>query len=89
MIAFPSILAAYAIEAGMKVPDNPDEFDKEQFPHFFIFCAMQLGAPMPHAAAGWENAKAIAAIPEEDLKTITADDIYKRGFQIGDSSAYA
>ena len=91
MISQPAILASYAAEAGMKFPEDPDRFEeeKEQFPHFFIFCAMQLGAPMPSPTSGWENARVIAAIPEEELKTITAEQIYQRGFQVGNSSAYA
>lgn len=85
MIAFATMLERPAKEAGISVPADPDNFEaeKEAFPHFFVFCAMQLGAPMPHASAHWENAKVIAAIPETELKSLTGDDIITRGFQAG------
>jgi hypothetical protein len=85
MLVFASMLENPAKKAGISVPPDPDNFEaeKEVFPHFFVFCAMQLGAPMPHASAHWENAKVIAAIPENELKTLSGDDIIGRGFQIG------
>lgn len=88
MIASPYILASYAKEAGMDIPDDPDRYEqeKETFPHFFVFCALQLGAPMPSPTAGWDNAKVIAAIPRDDIKMIRAADIYDKGFVVGFSS---
>lgn len=87
MIAFPGILAEPATQAGIPVPDDPDSFDsadnRRNYPQFFIFCVMQLGAPMPTPNAAWENAEFIASIPVEKLKTMTAKQIVDEGFQIG------
>jgi len=45
---------------------------------------MQLGQPLPHPAAHWENAEVIAEIPEERLKTVTPGELVEEfGFQIG------
>ena len=85
MIAFPSILATYAAEAGMAHPEDPDQFEelKADFPHFHIFCVLQLGQPMPNPQAGWDNAKVVADIPLEELKTMTQQHFIDKGFQVG------
>ncbi len=86
MICFPDMLANCAKEAGMKVPADPDEFEKEEYPHFFVFLAMQLGASLPYAAAHWDNAKIIAEIPEERLRELNGKQIVDEyGFAIGRS----
>ena len=37
MLAFPSMLISAAIEADMSVPDDPDNFAAEDYPHFHVF----------------------------------------------------
>lgn len=91
MIASPEILLKPAQEAGIKVPSAEADFDNfsvEQYPHFHLFCCAQLGSPMPTPTAHWENAKVIAGIPMEKVKTITFKELNERGFQIGYSSAW-
>lgn len=88
MIAFPSMLLNPAREAGMKTPDDvPNEdlsnVDKEQYDHFYVYCCMQLGAPMPSPSSHWDNAKVIAAIPAEKIRTMKPADIIKLGFETG------
>lgn len=84
MIAFPSMLASAAIKAGMKVPPEDrleGDLDgiKEEFPHWFVYCMLQLCRPIAWGDH-WENAKIIAAIPEDQLKTMTEDDFRKLVF---------
>lgn len=85
MLAFPSMLEPAAREAGMAVPADPENYEaeKEAFPHFFVFCAVQLGSPMPTPTAHWENAKLIAAIPEDQIRNETGETLTERGLQIG------
>lgn len=88
MIAFPSMLLNPAREAGMKTPDDiPDDdldlLDKDQYDHFYVYCAMQLGAPMPSSSSHWSNAKVIAAIPADKIRTMKPADIIKLGFETG------
>jgi hypothetical protein len=45
MLAFPGMLAGAAEQAGMKVPSNPDDFDPNEFPHFFVFVRSSSGFP--------------------------------------------
>lgn len=46
--------------AGMKVPDDPDNYNKEEYPHFFVFEVCQLGASMPYPSCAFDNASLIA-----------------------------
>jgi len=60
MLAFPEMIAPAAKEAGIKLPPDLENFDSKAYPHWQVFCRMQLGQPMPHASAHWDNAKVIA-----------------------------
>ena len=83
MIAFPAMLVASAKAAGIKVPENPDDYNVEEYPHFTIFCNMQLGSPMPSWSVHWGNATVIAEIPDDKVRTITAKEILDMGFAVG------
>lgn len=78
MLAFSSMLVSAAKKAGMAVPPDPDEFDADSFPHFQVFCLVQLGRacrPGEH----WDNAKVIASIP--DIKSATLMDLITAGLE--------
>lgn len=81
MMAFPSMIAPAAEGAGMAVPPDPDNYDKEEYPHFFVFCQVQLGVPM-QPNDHWENAKVIAKIPTDELKTLGLQDLVAKGLHI-------
>ena len=83
MLAFPEMLIAPAEKAGMAVPPDPENFDREEYPHFAVFCAVQLGASMPTPVAHWDNAKVIAAVPEDKIRTITFNQLIANGLSIG------
>jgi hypothetical protein len=86
MIAFPGMLIDPAKKAGMKVPEDVksiDDFDPNEYPHFNIFCLAQLGQPMPNWSAHWDNARVVAALTEEECKTITFEQLYEKGFAVG------
>lgn len=78
MIVFPFLLVPAAEEANMKVPPDADNFNADEFPHFRVFCNIQLSraaTPTEH----WENAKLIAAIPDDKIRTITVQDLRDLG----------
>lgn len=81
MLAFPSMILNAAEQAGMKTPelDNEDEFDRNEFPHFAVFCAVQLCRPMISLGEHWDNAKVIADIPDEEIRSVTLEDLLSRG----------
>lgn len=66
----------------MKVPDNPDDHEelKNEFPHFHVFCQLQLGRTMPYAGVHWENAHVIAKVPESMIRSLTWDEATSLGF---------
>jgi hypothetical protein len=85
VIAFPTILASYAAEAGIPVPPDPDKFleMKEEYPQFAVYCLLQLGTSMPNAMSARTNADVIASIPVEEVTTMTLTDFEARGFEHG------
>lgn len=83
MMCFKGMLVNIAKKAGMKVPSNPDDeetWDREDYPHFFVFCMLQLNRPMDWDEPS-ENAAIIAAVPEEKLKTMTVPDFLALGLR--------
>jgi len=78
MLAFPFMITHFAEAAGMKVPENCDDFDATDFPHFQVFCNWQLCRAME-----WDepdhNAKVIAVIPEEEIMTLTVEGLLAKG----------
>ena len=70
MLAFIEMLMAPAEKAGMKIPTDPRNFDRNQFPHFTVYAAMQLGQSMPTPTSHWHNATVIAAIPDEKIREL-------------------
>lgn len=81
MIIFPSLLVAAAEKAGMKIPPDPYEnYDRDEFPHFYVYCALQLGRAI-RWGEHWDNAKVIAAIDSEKLKKMTLDDFIAAGLE--------
>lgn len=85
MIAFPQLLANIAKSVGMKVPENADDFDKNEFPHFQVYLSVQLGTAMPNPGAAHENATVIAALSDDQIRKVTVEDLRKLGFREGHS----
>lgn len=83
MLAFPVMLVEAAERAGIKIPDDIDNFDINLYPHWHVFCAAQLGQPMPTPGCHWENAEVIAAIPEDRIRAVTLLELREKGFQSG------
>lgn len=81
MMAFPSMLVSAAIAAKMPVPSNPDEFDHDKFPHFAVFCTLQLARPMKMDGEQFRNAKVITKIPEDKIKKMTLTDFIAEGLE--------
>jgi hypothetical protein len=83
VIAFPGMLVAAAEKAGIKVPPNPEEFDSTEYPHWDVFLKVQIGAPMPSWTAHWDNAQLIGSLSDEEIKTITYQQLLDKGLEVG------
>lgn len=83
MMIFPGMLVGAAKDAGMKVPENADD-DKswkiEDYPHFGIFCTVQLCRKV-RWGEHFENARVIAAIPDNEISKVTLQDLIDRGLE--------
>ena len=89
MIAYAGLLCQPAEDAGIAVPEdlhfdgnNLDDF-RESHPHFFVYACLQLGRPLPSPDSHWSNAKVVAALSEDEVKTVTPGDFMARGFAMG------
>lgn len=82
MIAFPEMLVAFAEDAGIIVPENIDDYSKENFPHWHVYVTLQLGARMPNPWSHGENAKLIASIPDDEIRSIRFEKLLSMGFEI-------
>jgi hypothetical protein len=82
MFAFPGMLVEAAIKAGMKVPNDPDSFDANEYPHFLVFCTVQLGTSMPYPGVHFDNAKVVASIPNDQITKVTLSDLISAGLCI-------
>lgn len=83
MMVYPSMLISAAEQAGMKCPTieelgKKEKVDKNKYPHFSVFCTLQLGRSIQWGEQ-FENAKIIAAFSEEELKKATLEDFLKKG----------
>lgn len=85
MLVYPFSLIPAAKEAGMACPDeevaNMSEVEeaKDSYPHFFVYCMLQLCRPITWGNH-WHNAEIIAAVPAEQLKTMSEQDFRNLGF---------
>jgi len=88
MLVFASQLIHVARKAGMKVPvleKADEEFDGKEYPHFQVFCRVQLCRPIDWTDPE-HNAKVIADISDEAIKEITLEGLINRGLRIHFSS---
>lgn len=83
MIAFPAMLIPAAKNAGISYPQNVDDIEIDSFkdthPHFWVYCILQLGRAIRWGEQ-WENAKVVAGISDDRLKTMTLEDFAAAGF---------
>ena len=92
MIAFSGLLLAPAKEAGIKTPSD-DEIDKvdngvesleifkEKYPHWFVYCILQLGSPMPNPDSHWKNAKIVSSFGDDEIKKVTMEMLFDKGWE--------
>ena len=85
MLAFPCMITHFAKEAGMKIPDlseGKDEFDGKEYPHFQVFCNVQLCRPMDMGGGEPDhNAKVIMEFSEEEIKEVTLENLLLKGLR--------
>ena len=88
MIILPSMIAKAAIDAGMKVPEDPNgEWEILDFFHFHVFCTVQLCRTM-RWGDHWENAKIIADFTQPQLESMSLNDLISVGLDYHHSNEF-
>lgn len=83
MLAFPSMLVGAAKAAGINLPDNIEEYDPNEFPHWHVYLSCQLGTAMPRPDSHWNNARVVADISDKKIKKITGAQLLEAGLEVG------
>jgi hypothetical protein len=83
MMVFPGMLTPAAKEVGMKMPADLGkgysiEDFKEEYPHFYVFCVVQLCRSMRFGEQ-FDNAKIIQEIPEDEIMKVTLAELLNKG----------
>ena len=85
MFMFPGMFYNHIKDSKLKMPSDFENYNPEEYPHFHVFMLAHLGQPIDIPELE-NNANIIAEIPEEDIKSVTIDDLMEKGvvFGIGD-----
>ena len=83
MIALAEMLVEPAKKAGIRVPDDVHNYNKLDYPYWFVYVQLQLGEAMPRPDSHWRNAELVAGLTETQLRTFTVQDFLNAGFETG------
>lgn len=84
---FAGMLRPPAEAAGIKVPIGEDgkvdeNYKPQEYPHWHVYCAIQLGAALPSWDAPWENARIIGRLTDDEVKTVDFNGLMAEGLRI-------
>lgn len=82
MFAFPGMFKPHIEDSNLKLPDDFEDYDPEQYPHFHVFMLTHLCQPI-YIWALEENANIIAAISEDEIRQVTFEHLIKKGIVYG------
>lgn len=73
------MLVAPALKAGIKVPPlkEIDSFDEASYPHFALFCMIQIGRPLRTWKEQYYNAQLISKLSTKDIFELDAERLSK------------
>ena len=64
-------LVSFAKAAGIIVPNDLNDPSADDYPHWNLYCNVQIERPIPSDDALLYNAKIVAAIPIDRLRSTT------------------
>lgn len=82
MFIYEGMFESHIKDSKLKMPENFDEYNPEEYPHFHVFMIVHLGRPI-NVESLEDNANIIAEISDEDIKTVTLEDLLSRGLDVG------
>ena len=80
IMMFPEMLASVASATNMKVPEDCDNYKPGDFPHFQVFCNIQLGREFSHGEH-FNNAEIISKISDDEIRNVTLEDLIELGIE--------
>ena len=85
MFMFPGMFYNHIKDSKLKMPEDFENYNPEEYPHFHVFMLTHLGQPIDIAALE-DNANIIAEIPEENIKGVSFNDLLEMGVVFGDGN---
>lgn len=82
MFMFPGMFYNHIKDSKLKMPENFEKYNPEDYPHFHVFMLTHLGQPLDIAALE-DNANIIAEISEDNIKSVSFDDLLEMGIVFG------
>lgn len=82
MFMFPEMFYNHIKDSKLKTPEDFENYNPEEYPHFHVFILTHLGQPIDIAALE-DNANIIAGIPKENIKSVSFDDLLEMGVVFG------
>lgn len=76
-------LAQTALNSGIPIPPDIEDYNAEEYPHFFLFIHAQLCRTLPKdcPSAHWDNARLIAGIPTARIGQTSIADLEALGLK--------
>jgi len=81
MFGFPDMLKNHIENSNLKQPEDFNNYNLEEFPHFSVFMATHLCCPVDVYALE-DDANIIAAIPEDQIRAVTYGDLVEMGMSV-------
>ena len=81
MFARPRMFITHIKDTKLKIPDDPDNYDPEEFPRYHMFMTIHLCQTIDVYSLE-NNAKIFSEIKDEEIETVTIGDLIKRGLYI-------
>ena len=85
MFMYPGMFYNHIKDSKLKMPDDFENYNPEEYPNFHVFMLMYLGQPIDIAALE-DNANIIAEIPEENIKSVNFNDLLEMGAVFGNGN---
>lgn len=82
MFAFPGMFGPHIKDSNLKQPEDFESYDPEQYPHFHVFMLTHLCQPIDIQTLE-SNANIIAAIPDDEIKKVTFEQLIEKGIVYG------
>ena len=86
MLVFPEMLIEPATKAGIRTPPLSEVMNNtwpsHEYPHWTVFCNIQIGGSLPDSSSHHVNAEIISKIPDNKIKTVSVEEMMSMGLQV-------